>query len=86
MRLHTSTGWHNGISSRSEHRGAAAAGSYERGFMMALGEERVEPGDELVWEEPVPLPAEPGAYRLAGWVASGDAPLAPPVPLVVRAR
>ena len=60
--------------------------SYERGFMMALGEERLEPGSELVWEEPVPLPAEPGAYRLAGWVASGDAPLAPPVPLVVRAR
>lgn len=58
--------------------------SNERGFIQALGEERLAAGASLHWEEPVALPAAPGRYRLVAWVTSPDAPAAEPLLLEVQ--
>ncbi len=59
--------------------------SNERGFIQALGEERLAAGASLHWEEPVVLPAAAGRYLLTAWVTSPDAPPAEPLLLEVRA-
>jgi hypothetical protein len=59
--------------------------SNERGFIQALGEERLAAGASLHWEEAVTLPAAPGRYLLSAWVTSPGAPPAEPLLLEVRA-
>jgi hypothetical protein len=59
--------------------------SNERGFIQALGEERLAPGASLHWEEAVVLPMAPGRYLLTAWITSPDAPAAEPLLLEVRA-
>ena len=59
--------------------------SNERGFIQALGEERLAPGTSLHWEEAVVLPMAPGRYLLTAWITSPDAPSAEPLLLEVRA-
>ena len=57
--------------------------SSDKGFIQALGEETVPPGEQVVWEERIPLPSKPGSYLLAGWVTSEAAPTVAPIPVVV---
>ena len=59
--------------------------SADKGFIQALGQETVPPGEQVVWEERIPLPAEPGTYMLSASVTSPDAPTVAPVPMVVTA-
>ncbi|MGH7585067.1 MAG: BsuPI-related putative proteinase inhibitor [Gemmatimonadales bacterium] len=57
--------------------------SSDKGFIQALGQETVPPGDQIAWEERIPLPSRPGTYMLAGSVTSPDAPTVAPIPVVV---
>lgn len=57
--------------------------SSDKGFIQVLGEESVPPGEQIVWEERIPLPSTPGTYMLAGSVTSTDAPKVAPIPVVV---
>lgn len=59
--------------------------SNERGFIQALGEERLAAGTSLHWEEAVVLPMAPGRYLLTAWITSPAAPAAEPLLLEARA-
>ena len=57
--------------------------SSDKGFIQALGQETVPPGEQIVWEERIPLPSKPGTYMLSASVTSPDAPTVAPIPIVV---
>jgi hypothetical protein len=46
-----------------------------RGFIQALGQERVAAGDALLYAERVPAPVEPGQYVVVGLLTASNAPL-----------
>ena len=46
--------------------------SEDQGFIQMLGEERLEPGAELVYRERAAAPAAPGTYRVTGLLTAQD--------------
>lgn len=48
--------------------------SAERGFIQVLGEETVEPGGSLRYQERIAAPREAGTYRLVAELVSMDGP------------
>jgi len=46
--------------------------SDDRAFIQMLGEERLEPGAELIYRERAKAPAAPGTYRVTGMLTAQD--------------
>ena len=81
--LHFTSGQRYDFSLRGDDKDTLWSWSSDKGFIQALGEETVPPGEQIVWEERIPLPSKPGTYMLEASVTSPDAPAVAPIPMVV---
>ncbi len=58
--------------------------SDDMGFIQMLGEERLEPGGALTYQQDIEGPAEPGTYAVVGLITSFSHPLRATVTVAVR--